>query len=438
MITFAESGHVSGVTFDGKKRLEKGSLMPRIVYDSTSYSPGKFDITVLKDGDRGVSSVKLAGEIIMDDVDGTIPGHVEYVCTLIEGLPHLFVECDITYPETPLNDIFKLDQPALTRKYDRDWEEVAPIELLMSQSASRSKPFRVLKRNYLGVESSYKIDYFKHHRKNRNLDNVNNHITAEYVGVVGGGKGMAVAMDTSLLANFAFAPLKVTSNFRGTEFNLSINPFGTYFGDQYYHPTWGNRQGWRMAQYSGAHYQTGAPTFNGYSSKFSLMIAFFDGEELPVNIKNDLVAFAYPPVIVTGKNLQHMKKSARKILPPAGFIAAYTDNGAYFHWEKRKGEDIKKYIIRCGTEPGSYKWKFEQEGSQSTLLVKELSEGKKFTEDIEYFAVISSVTNDYKESKPSGEISFEAVPVPEGKDKKDLPIHLQLKVLWYSLKSLID
>ncbi len=57
---------------------------------------------------------------------------------------------------------------------------------------------------------------------------------------------MAIAMDTSVQSNFAFAPLKMTHDPDDDTFRVRANPFGTYHGRQYRMPTWGNGQGYEI------------------------------------------------------------------------------------------------------------------------------------------------------------------------------------------------
>ncbi len=53
------------------------------------------------------------------------------------------------------------------------------------------------------------VDYFRHTPVNLNVA-LDNHVTAEYAGVTAAGRGMAVAMNTDLNANFAFCPFQMT------------------------------------------------------------------------------------------------------------------------------------------------------------------------------------------------------------------------------------
>jgi hypothetical protein len=425
-------GHVKGVYRDGVEELLEESFLPVINYDGKKYGPGKLSVRVDKDGRAGVAAVRLSGELALP-VDGAAPGKIEYLLYLIEGVPHVFIDAAITYPDTPRTTVFKPGVPALARLYDPAWREVAPCELNFARAADKKSPFRVLKRNFLGIESSYSIDYFKHSRKNLDLANVNNHITSEYVAVTGKQRGIAVAMDTTLRSNFAFCPLKVDYGW-WSGFRLKMNPFGTYFGEQYYQPTWGKRQGYTVALLTGDQYHTAACTFSGYTTRFSLMVCFFKGDAIPAKEKQALISYARPPFAVW---LGECSPPAEKleIAAPKGFLALYGDNGIYFHWEKPAGE-VKGYRVYCGTMPGSNAQKYSQAGSESTLFVKEFSKGVRFKEGDAYYASIAAVDASGREGPRSAEIRFTVEAYK--KEDMNLPITLQLRILWATVLSLVD
>ena len=201
-----------------------------------------------------------------------------------------------------MKDIVKEHVPALARKADTGWTENAPAEIRFSSRSSKTDPVRVFKHNYLGVESEYELDYFRHSPENLNLDNVNNHVTDSYFGLVSGGKGMAVAADNTVLSNFAFSPLRMSYDQKTDLFEIRANPFGTYHGEQYRPPTRGNGQGYEAAIVAGEQYASSAPTYNGASHEFSIMLAFFDGDRIPEKTKRELMAYANPPVAVFMEN----------------------------------------------------------------------------------------------------------------------------------------
>lgn len=247
-IMFDSNGIVEEVQMNNVRRLDKQSLFPRIHYKNAQsdehITPSCATVTVLANGTNGVASVRWEGEIPAPLSAHSIAGKFCYYLTVIDEFLYLFVHGAIQYPETKRTDVMDMHQAQLIRRLDKGCYEVAPCELLFAQCADETHPFKVLKRNFLDVESSYLLDYYIHHSKNRNLANVNNHITSLYVAVAGKEGGVAVAMDTAVFANFAFCPLKMEHHCWRNEFSVRLNPFGTYFGSQYYQPTWSNRQGY--------------------------------------------------------------------------------------------------------------------------------------------------------------------------------------------------
>ncbi len=276
----SNEGIVKTVSFNKKKYLNEKSLLPKITYrakdkeKTIELSPKTLKVAVENDGTEGVARIRIFGDFNIPEIKGGQPGFVDYRLTLLDGVPYLFLDGEIVYPKTPKKDLMGMGKPVtLLRKLDRGWYETAPAELIMASTATKKAPFVVIKRDFLGVESSYPLDYFKHSDENLNLADVNNHVTAEYAAVAGGGSGIAVALDNTVRSDFAFMPLKLSYDPEKASFSLKLNPFGTYFGPQYYQPTWGKRIGYEAASLSGESYESSAPSYNGYGEGFSLMIA---------------------------------------------------------------------------------------------------------------------------------------------------------------------
>jgi hypothetical protein len=112
-------------------------------------------------------------------------------------------------------------------------------------------------------------------------------------------------------ANFAFAPLKMTYDPDRDSFQIRANPFGTYHGRQYRPPTNGNGQGYDMTLHTGEQLASAAPTYNGVDREFNLLISFFKGKQMPPRLKEDLLSYAHPPVVIC------LNAPAAKNAPPA-------------------------------------------------------------------------------------------------------------------------
>jgi hypothetical protein len=296
-------GGLEGIYLSGVRQAEAGSLMPYVIHgDRTLLSQSTVHTGI--SGDGRSAWLRMTGPLPGPGDQTLLAGWMDYRLTLLAARPYLLLNGRIRYPATHPTGVIKAGWTGLSRRADLDWREVAPAEIRFAGRGTPDDPIRVFKRNYLGVASAYDLDYYELNPQNRNLDNVNNHITAAYVGVAAGGRGMALAMDTAIQANFAFAPLKMAYDSGSGTFQVRVNPFGTYHGRQYRMPTRGNGQGYEITLRTGEQFASAGPTFNGEEQAFALLIAFFPGETMPVSIEKELVAFAHPPWVVCASGPQ--------------------------------------------------------------------------------------------------------------------------------------
>lgn len=340
------NGHPIRVVKEGTAQLGADSLIPYIVYREKRITPERLTVTVEKPGDDGVAVLRLHGPWAGPPGATRAPGWVDYRLRLLAGVPYLFVEGTVRYPDTWRNQVIHADKPVLARKIDDGWQEVAPVELRYLKRASLAHPFFIHKRNYLGKEGAYAVDYYKYSSKNRNVASINNHITAEYTAVTTSGNGMAVAMNPDVSANFAYCPFKMDCRPQTKEFAIRANPFGTYHGSQVVPPTRGNRQGYEAVVLSAPQLHSAGPTYNGRFERFELMVAFFTGDVVPDDVKADLVAFARPPMAIATFAATAPEPSRENSLPPAGFMALPYRDGMLLQWDADDGPGTQ-YRIRC-------------------------------------------------------------------------------------------
>jgi hypothetical protein len=416
-ITITFKHGVNSVAAHGKDVLDEYSLLPWIQYNGKNYRPEKIEVTVLRNGDDGVAAVKMSGTVALPQ--NMTPGQFEYIIALVDDIDMIFVDGTITYPDTQRTKIFKPGLPQLARIYDPAWQQVAPCPLYSAMRATKEQSFTVLKRNYLGVESQYTIDYFKHSRKNLDLANVNNHITAEYVAITNGKECIAVAKDNATLSNFAFCPLQVKHNFF-SGFAISLNPFGTFFGRQYYQPTWGKGRGFEAAILNGDQYHSGACTYSGTTQHFALAIVH-STNPMPQKIKQALLAFANQPFTLLLNEPAHTPQTVQ-LQPPKGVFALYRDSGVYVNFEKADGAAY--YIIHCGDTKDALTTMYKTK--DTSLLVKEYAKNKSFEQGNTYYVAVQAVSAQGKQSELSAVYAFAA---QEIKEDMDLPITLQLKIM---------
>nr|HPK44052.1 hypothetical protein [Spirochaetota bacterium] len=415
-----DNGFIQGVEAHGSTILNKMSLIPWIAYNGQDYRPEKITASVLSDGKNGVAAVALRGEIALPE--NVTRGYFDYTIYLVDDIDMLFVEGTITYPDTPRTTIFKPGMPALARIYDERWQQVIPCPLFAAMTATKDIPFTVIKKNYFGVEDTYKIDYFKHSKENLRLANVNNHITAGYVAVTNSKEFIAVAKDNEVLSNFAFCPLKIDYGMvKG--FTVSLNPFGTFFGRQYFQPTWGNGQGFKSAILNGDQYHSGACTYSGTTQRFSLAIAHGRGA-LQQSVKAQLQSFAHQPFIVAMNEVTPVQQK-QKLQSPKGVVALYNNGGVYINFEKVDG--AAGYNIYCGNKDALKKIGVT---SNTSFFAKNNWDGKPFVEGNTYVAAVSAYDDNGNVNKVPVTYTFVAKPV---KESLDLPLTLQLKILYHCL-----
>ena len=345
-VHFDANGHPFRVDKEGAAQLGADSLIPYIVYRGKRITPERLTVTVEKPGDDGMAVVRLHGPWAGPAGMTRAPGWVDTRLRLLAGVPYLFVESTVRYPDTWRNQVIQADKPMLARKIDAGWQEVAPVELRYVQRASRKHPFFIHKRNYLGEEGAYAVDYYRHSSKNRSVASINNHITAEYAAVTTSGSGMAVAMNPNVSANFAYCPFKMDYRPQTDEFAIRANPFGTYHGSQIIPPTRGNRQGYEAVVLSAPQLHSAGPTYNGRLERFELMVAFFNGDAVPNDVKADLVAFARGPMTIGTIAAQAPRPPRGRSLPPAGFMALPYRDGVLLKWEADEAPGTQ-YRIRC-------------------------------------------------------------------------------------------
>ena len=170
------------------------------------------------------------------------------------------------------------------------------------------------------------------------------------------------------------------------EFKAEINPFGSYHGKQNRRPTWGNGQGYEASLISGEQYHSAAPTYNGTTSRFALMIGFFDGDHIPEQMKGMLDAHANPARIYGMKSLSAI--TANKAVEPVTYQASIDGDRVTFSW-KKNNPDTTGYILRIGSQPGRYTRVFRTKETRLTL--GGLSADNPFEVGQRYYAVIETM-----------------------------------------------
>lgn len=429
-VEFDHLGKLKGIQWNKEAVIDSGSTVPYFRYENRAYRPEKLLMKASGTQDHGTASLEVTGKWEGPDGHTVSSGSVDYVFSLIEGLPYLFIDGRIRYPGTSLKDVMNADVRALSRQLDLGWQETAPVELRFLPKTSQSQPIRILKHNFIDVESAYELDYYKHSKQNLNLDNVNNHITDGYIALVSGKKGLALGVDKTVASNFAFAPLKVRYDRKQDLFSARINPFGTYSGRQYRHPTWGNRQGFKAAVISGEQFHSSAPTFNGENGKFSIMLGFFDQGEMTDRLKKTLLMYSAPAIPFSLRGWP--SKRSLPPIPPDTFQASFASGKLTLSWENRN-PDTRLFKVLLGEQPGRYSHVYQTFGQSLTL--DRFSSDLPFESGKRFYALIKAVGASNKDIPITSEISLDFISPQYYPARAELPLNLYLELLWANLKA---
>jgi hypothetical protein len=386
-------------------------------------------VNVEETGESGYAAVRIHGTWEGPPAITRSPGWVNYRLRLLKGVPYLFIDGEVRYPETYRRQVIQAAMPVLARKIDAGWEEVAPVELRFAAPATKDQPFWIHKRNYLGKEDAYALDYFRYAPQNVNIPDINNHITSEYAAVTTAERGMAVAMNTEVNANFAFCPFKMTYQPESDEFMIQANPFGTYHGNQVLPPNPGNRLGYEAVLLSGPQFHSAGPTYNGYHDRFELMISFFSDDTLPNDVKQDLIAFARRPMTVGAYEKRKAGAPRFSPLPPDGFMALPYHGGMVFHWEDM-GSAGTGYRIHLSGLSGADKRTFSTSGSTLFLESTDLPKNNG-----SIHAAIEAIYPDGRASERSPEHRYRLA--QDIAPSFDIPNEFKAKILWATMTAWI-
>ncbi len=87
---------------------------------------------------------------------------------------------------------------------------------------------------------------------------------------------------------------------RAGQQQVSLNPFGSYSGNQWHYPSADTGLGKFIGTTISETLRPFAPSYNGKNETFSLLIAPYQGDEPPTELQRDAMAFAQPPIILAG------------------------------------------------------------------------------------------------------------------------------------------
>lgn len=233
----------------------------------------------------------LSSEVVQLSVKGCIPLDEGHECRwthryiLVSGLPYIFLDVLMEYPVTEHKNFDEKLAKRLGAAWDARWQEVMPWEF----APAISSPLTIWKHNFFGDTTHYRLNYADF-SPNHDLDSFNNHITNGWVAVNGKEGGILLAQSCLWDNSFAFCPMRLRQQV------ITLNPFGTYHGKQLKYPTATTGLGRMLSLNMADHLRSYAPSYNGKTSRFSLMIAPYTGEAPSLEIQNDAMIFSTPPL----------------------------------------------------------------------------------------------------------------------------------------------
>jgi hypothetical protein len=180
--------------------------------------------------------------------------------------------------------------------------------------------------------------------------------------------------------------------------HLSLNPFGSYYGQQLdYTYMGGNGIGTEFARLGSAALRPNGPSFNGQVQRFSLLLAPYAGDKPPSSPQDDAAAFFYPcgavylrtpsgvdavlpddiRDLVTAKVKERQVMSMAPLLPPTAFLANPSDMAADVVWDEPGDGRITDYAVRyrrAAEDP----WHIHTVSSAHRLHVPSLENGARY------------------------------------------------------------
>ncbi len=305
-LEFDPHGHPISVKAQGREIAAGSFLTSSITYHGKPYSVSEWKTLVeQKSGPLGL--LRMAGKI---ELPGGYTVEVDRELLLAAGLPYLYVNLRVRYPRTPDQGYNAGTAKRLQQTWDNHWQEVMPCEVHPALVGEPSTPLRVWKHNFCDHVSSFNLNYADF-SKNLSLANINNQVTHAWVAVTNGSQGLLLAQNADVSSSVAFCPMRSVASKSKTR--LMLNPFGTYFGPQYQYATSDTGLGNLMAvRFSAAdQLKSYAPSYNGREQRFSLLIAPYQGDEPPNELRFDAEAYAYPAIVLnnpqTIRDPQHRK-----------------------------------------------------------------------------------------------------------------------------------
>lgn len=314
------------LAFRGQTLLTAESFIPTITYADSTFAGS--EVRINRDGSRNV--VTIAGNL-------SIPGQrkagrFEYnISQVVVGdAPLIFVDGQVTFPESAPDTVIHRDIAGLERAYDARWKAVEPCPVRLARveyEQNETSGAVVSRRNALGRVASYAVNYHRRNREHWYFDSSNNHVTQPWCALSVNNVGVAVGFDEAVLSSFAGTPIRSLDPadrkqpmgattpgaiHHGRPRVFDLNPFGAYDGRPWIAQSWGRGLGTRVIEEQGEHLSSGAPTYNGRTLSLSLVLAPFADAVPRPGVQEALMLACRPAVMVSmNRNAEVQQAHAR-------------------------------------------------------------------------------------------------------------------------------
>jgi hypothetical protein len=251
-------------------------LDPGITYQGGHAGPARLDPMdspgsvrergfLARQGSYGQYGVHCGGQ--------ALEGSVQYEFRVYAELPFVEIQADVVYP-------------ALAETCTQDLTEAYPLGITPALSGYG---LCVWKHNYFDYTGSYEVT--------EPVDSLNSHVTASWMAVSDASLGLMVAYQAETRAGLAFCPIKVRTGLPG-QLRPVLNPFGTLWGDLPDHDaprTGGLGLGEVLTVLLGTQFDPTGPAYAGTTSRLSVALVPYPGDEPSLEDQELAEAYSYPP-----------------------------------------------------------------------------------------------------------------------------------------------
>ncbi|MBR3620274.1 MAG: hypothetical protein IKN56_02110, partial [Clostridia bacterium] len=280
-IEFDSQKGIKKAIFNGSEIGGEDFLQSYLTYSGKKYEFNYTGSRVLPVSGNG-KAVRVTGEI-------HLPGELSagsfiYDFFTFGSYDSTFIKSSVKYPYTPENDSISTENSTLGRFTDMKWSEAVPFMLTPDLGNNKT----ILKRNFMGDISTYRVDSFKEaDARNTSLDSFNHHLTGGFTGIADDKRGMLLSNSRQVLSSMAHCPMRLDED--GT---VHLNPFGHFYGKQRHHAGRSKDQILNVYTLITPQGKSIAPAYNGTEETSVMMLKFFKGSEPDADTVKEVCSFA--------------------------------------------------------------------------------------------------------------------------------------------------